>query len=355
MRINFQPAMTRLLASRRVFRDEPFVLVDVGALGGIPKHYEAFGDDMRVIAFEPNEEECRRLQTAGDKRVTYLPFGLGARDESRKLFMTYVPSSSSLFRPNQDFSDRLVIEKITRVVGEETIRLTTLDAALKDIGEIDFIKLDAEGAELDIMKAGRTTLSADGTLGIFTEVRWHRAMGTPIFSEVDLLVREFGFELYDVALGRTSRKALPYPLTWDFRHEMDPNERIYGSTVLGQVLGGDALYLRDLAEVTGTRPTKLLKLACLMEIFEQRDSAAELLLANRPALESIVDVDGLLNALASGMADRCLSYDEYIRMYFEKDFGFRPDSEASAQPEKPPGRIAAAARTIARLVRSLGR
>ena len=74
---------------------------------------------MRVIAFEPNEEECRRLQAEGDRRVTYLPFGLGARDESRKLYITYVPSSSSLFRPNQDFSDRLIIEQITRVVGEE--------------------------------------------------------------------------------------------------------------------------------------------------------------------------------------------------------------------------------------------
>ena len=205
MRINYRPAMTCLLTARRIFREEPFVLVDVGALGGIPKHYEAFGDDMRVIAFEPNEEECRRLQAEGDRRVTYLPFGLGARDESRKLYITYVPSSSSLFRPNQDFSDRLIIEQITRVVGEETIRLTTLDAALKHIGEIDFIKLDAEGAELDIMKGGRKSLSVDGVLGIFTEVRWHRAMGTPIFSEVDLLVREFGFELYDVALGRTSQ------------------------------------------------------------------------------------------------------------------------------------------------------
>jgi FkbM family methyltransferase len=290
----------------------------------------------------------------GDRRVTYLPFGLGARDESRKLYITYVPSSSSLFRPNQDFSDRLIIEQITRVVGEETIRLTTLDAALKHIGEIDFIKLDAEGAELDIMKGGRKSLSVDGVLGIFTEVRWHRAMGTPIFSEVDLLVREFGFELYDVALGRTSRKALPYPLTWDFRHEVDPNQRIYGSTVLGQVLGGDALYLRDLGRATGVRPTKLLKLACLMEIFEQRDSAAELLLANRPALEGIVDVGGLLNTLAAGMADQRLSYDEYIRTYYEKDFGFRPGAKTMVQAERPLGRIAAAVHTIGRFVRSIG-
>ena len=61
MRINYRPAMTCLLTARRIFREEPFVLVDVGALGGIPKHYEAFGDDMRVIAFEPNEDAITRL------------------------------------------------------------------------------------------------------------------------------------------------------------------------------------------------------------------------------------------------------------------------------------------------------
>jgi FkbM family methyltransferase len=355
MKINFQPPMTGLLASRRVFRDDPFVLVDVGALGGIGRHYEAFGEDMRVVAFEPNEEECRRLQANGDRRVTYLPLGLGGRDESRTLYVTYIPSSSTLFRPNQSFFDRLIVEKITEVIGEETIRLTTLDAALKDMGDIDFIKLDAEGAELDIMKASKKVLSAPGLLGIFTEIRWHRAMGTPIFSEVDLFVREFGYELYDLALGRTSRKALPYPLTWDFRHDTRRDERIMGGTALGQVLGGDALYLRDLAATPNLKPTKILKMACLMEIFEQCDSAAELLQANHSVLQGIVDVRELLNALTPAVAGRDVSYDEYVRQYFADDFGFRPSGNTASESAESSPRPDSVIDSVGRFFRSFVR
>lgn len=355
MKINFQPAMTGLIGSRRLLQEDPFVLVDVGALGGIGRHYEAFGDDIRVIAFEPNEDECHRLQANGDARITYLPLGLGGRDESRTLYVTYIPSSSTLFRPNQEFFDRLIVEKITEVIGEETIRLTTLDAALKGMGEIDFIKLDAEGAELDIMRAGREVLSSPGLLGLFTEVRWHRALRTPIFSEVDLFVREFGYELYDLALGRTSRKALPYPLTWDFRHDTRRDEKIMGGTTQGQVLGGDALYLRDIVATSSLKPTKILKMACLMEIFEQRDSAAELLLANRKVLAGIVDVGDLLNALTPSVEGQHVSYEEYVRLYFADESGFRPGvNESPSQPEPPTGR-SALTDVIGRLVRSFRR
>ena len=321
--------MTALLTSQRCFRTDPFVLVDIGALGGIGSQYEVFGEDIRVIAFEPNEDECRRLRAEGDPKITYLPLGLGGREESRTLFVTYIPSSSSLFRPNQRFYDRTICDKIVQVIGEETIQLTTLDAALANAGEIDFIKLDAEGAEFDIMKAGRDFLSAPGLLGVFTEIRWHRAMGLPIFSEVDLFLREFGYELYDLDLGRTSRKALPYPLLLDYRHDTRREERIMGGTPYGQVLGGDALYLRDLAMQPGLKPTKILKMACLMEIYEQRDSAAELLLANRSALEDVVDVGSLLDALTRGVSGQDISYDDYHRQYFTDDFGFR---QISAEP-----------------------
>jgi len=126
-----------------------------------------------------------------------------------------------------------------------------------------------------------------------------------------------------------------------------------GGTAQGQVLGGDALYLKDFAVAPGQKPTKVLKMACLMEIFEQCDSAAELLLANRPALEPIVDVSDLLNALTPTVGNETVSYDEYIRRYFTDLSGFRPINEPSP-PQEPAGQRPGIAAAIGRFFRSSG-
>jgi hypothetical protein len=94
-------------------------------------------------------------------------------------------------------------------------------------------------------------------------------------------------------------------------------------------------------------------MACLMEIFEQCDSAAELLLANRPALEAIVDVGELLNALTPQIGNETVSYDEYIRRYFTDLSGFRPINEPP-KPEEVAGQRSGFAAVLARFFRSGG-
>src|SRR5204863_3540942 len=76
--------------------------------------------------------------------------------------------------------------------------------------------------------------------------------------------------LYDLDTYRTSRKAMPYPLLYDFRHEN--GSPAGGPSIQGQTMWGDALYFR--------RTTKVLKLACLFEIFGLSDCAVETVQAN---------------------------------------------------------------------------
>ncbi|MEN9223720.1 MAG: hypothetical protein Q6M04_14895, partial [Thermostichus sp. BF3_bins_97] len=93
----------------------------------------------------------------------------------------------------------------------------------------------------------------------------------PSFAEIDLFLTERGLCLYDLALYRHARRALPLP----------PLEE--GNTRLGQVLWAQALYLRDgVAELQQAKAnwntTRLLKLASLMELFCLPSCAIELLL-----------------------------------------------------------------------------
>ena len=93
-------------------------------------------------------------------------------------------------------------------------------------------------------------------------------------------------------------------------------------TLSRRPLQGDALYVRDVCSDEAKRfaerlsPTKLLKAACIFELFGLPDLAAELILRFR----SRSDSTSLLNLLVpSGMP-----YDEHIRRFREADPSFFP-------------------------------
>jgi FkbM family methyltransferase len=327
---NPAPAMVPILVAAGAFSREPFTLVDVGARGGVKDHWRAFGDDLRVIGFEPHPEEFRRLQTAkADTRTMILPFGLGGSDEVRTLHIHRNPSSSSLFVEDPEFIARMMLREAFAVVDHQPIELRRLDGAVGDAG-VDFIELDAEGAELEIMRAGTTILGR--TLGVFTEVRFHEGFQTPLFAHVDVFLRDLGFSLYDLSYSRESRRALPYPLSGDFRADGDRVTPIFGATTGGQPAYGDALFLRDLvAQKAKPSITRVLKAACLFEIYGQNDSAAELILAHQESVSAICDPRMLLDALVPVVAKRKMPYEEYVRRYFAQDPIFRPQPDLWGQ------------------------
>ena len=60
--------------------------------------------------------------------------------------------------------------------------------------------------------------------------------------------------------------------------------------------------------------TKLLKLACLYELFRLPDCAAELVVAHRERLKPLIDPDLLLNLLTPKLDDVERSYDGYLKL-----------------------------------------
>lgn len=323
--------MTSYVVERGIFREYPFRLVDVGARGGYDEVWDVFQDQLAVIGFEPEPNECARLNASAPPNVTYLPFALGAREETREFFVAVFSGSSGLCGGDTEFIRRFFEGDNQRTVEKELLQVHPLDRVLQEYGlhSVDFLKLDCEGADLEVLLGADRTLEELNTLGVLVEVWFQkesRECGYTFFDIHEYLTSK-GFMLFDVDAYRYNRKAMPYPFLSDIR---DENGRlIAGQTTHGQILRGDALYLRDFVGAQSTvggdcSSTQVLKLVCLYELFGLNDCAAELLQHRKDQLSHTVNTDDLLNLLTPPLKGRKLNYHDYVRYTESNPLCLRP-------------------------------
>lgn len=320
---NLDPLMTRHLVKSGVFANDPVVIVDVGARWGFNAEWKVFDSALRVYCFEPDEEECQRLNKSSGPNVKYIPAALGLHDGDATLYETRLVASTGLYKTNMDFFSRMLNRDNGEVVKEHRVHVTTMDTALERFGlnKVDFIKLDVEGAELDVLRGAERFMLGSDLIGVLSEIRFQEEInGSPIFWELDSYVRRFGFRLFNMRFTRQSRRALPYPGLADYR--MPDGSKFYAYTTHGQIMDGDALYFRDLllpankTASSSASPTAVLKAAALFEVYCLNDCAAELLIAHRDRLKSLTDVDLLLDLLTVPMRRERMGHKSYLDAYF---------------------------------------
>ncbi|MCM0019293.1 MAG: FkbM family methyltransferase [Tagaea sp.] len=174
----------------------PVDVVDVGAASdeGVDDPYRALldGTDVRVIGFEPRADACaaRNAQASGNRR--YLPWFVGD-GTARDFHLCANPLTSSLYPPDAALLD-LFHNMPLPVVGRERVLTRRLD----DIPEIegcDLLKLDVQGAELDVLRgAPRLTANAlvvDVEVGFIPIYK-----GQALFGDIDVELRRLGFMLH---------------------------------------------------------------------------------------------------------------------------------------------------------------
>jgi FkbM family methyltransferase len=359
--INPKPVMTDYLVNTaKAFEAEPVIILDIGARGGFNKEWEVFGKQCHIFCFEPDQKECYQLNAEAPSHVKYIPCAVGGRSGSAVLYEAKLGASTGLYRTNMDYFGRLLNRDNAIVVAEHSVRVWTLEDVIAEyeIPAPNFIKIDVEGAEVDVLRGAARHLEASTLLGILSEIRFQSEInGSPTFSALDILLQNCGLRLYDLQFYHQSRRGLPYPGIYDYR--LTTGERFFAYTTRGQIQDGDALYFRDLL-VDANKSARdelsaraLLKLCAILEIYSFNDCAAEIIEAFRDKLSPIVDCDTLLDLLATGINGSIIRYEEYVSNYFAESNA--STDHANTSSSAPPIQRRPGVQKIKNLIRRLFR
>lgn len=243
-------------------------IMDIGAAALNEDRYHSLltSGYAHVTGLEPNPAEYAKLQNRkGPYR--YLPVFLGNGAPARFHIARY-PGCSSLLRPNPAVID--MFETIGcagsdgnfNVVGTEMVDTVRLD----DLGSnitIDYLKIDVQGYELEIMRNGTKKLA--NAVVIESEVEFVPLyQDQPLFGDLQCYMREEGFVLHkfiDVS-GRPFRPFNP------------PNPFL----PISQLLWADAIFIRDFTRLDNYSDDGLLKAATILDlVYGSYDIAALLL------------------------------------------------------------------------------
>ena len=315
-----------------------FRLIDVGASGGIAPYWSAFGQRLRAVGFDPIAVPSTPPTTTADSHVKYETAFVGCRD-----FESLFPLTERQIRVDPyTRTSAARAQEITKLRGgthpfelsEDVDRRIVLDEYFDEHEELDFLKIDTDGSDLEVLLGAERILRSGQILGLLVETQFqgwaHDYSNT--FANIDRHLRARGFALYELDNQRYTRAALPGL----FRHSKT------AQTFSGQLLWADALYFRDLAhpqyeQLHGYQITRerLLKLVALFDLFELADCAAELLIA-RPAFTTAEERARLLNLLVKSAGFEG-TYEAH-RERFESDpsaFLLRHQPPSIADPVSP--------------------
>ena len=192
-------------------RQQPLGFIDVGARGGIHDLVLPLAGATAVLGFEPDGEECRRLKLEMAScspwaKFAVEPWALAEKEGQASLYVQTMSTNSSLRLYNPDFVQRYQMARDH--VDTISVPIATLDRLLfedraKETNWGEFIKLDTQGTEFEVLQGARRTL-AERTVAVFSEVTFFESYrGQKLFSEVEMLLREQGFSFYGFASMHT--------------------------------------------------------------------------------------------------------------------------------------------------------
>ncbi|MEZ4518184.1 MAG: FkbM family methyltransferase [Chloroflexota bacterium] len=181
---------------REFLEGQSLCVLDIGARGAPATRFLPLAEHIDLIGFEPDRQECERLNasltSSAWRSAHVLPYAVGETRQSRPFYTTAAPEVSSLLAPNPRVATRRswAVEDVIEI---DTIALDDLAAQGELPARTDFMKVDTQGSELEIIRSGENSVLHQ-LLGIECEVEFAEFyQEQPRFSEVEQYLRGKGF------------------------------------------------------------------------------------------------------------------------------------------------------------------
>jgi FkbM family methyltransferase len=293
---------------RRGILQKPFRLIDVGVLGGIGAHWLFFGDHLEVWGFDPLAEAIAPL-TAANKhpdRMHYFNMALGDADDMRPFRFYPENPFSSHFAASNGCDDTAIDTKW------QDVPLRRLDTLFAEgtVGPVDFMKMDAETYEVEIVRGAQKFFAESGIFGVESETSFFRTPRNPRSHFVELFeeLGPLGFDIYDAGIQRAPKAEMAR----GFPHQTEDG---YKTRPVGRAWAFDFLFLRGFdGEYSTVEIDRLLKMIAIAETYGLHDIGLSILFANEDRLGGRLDIEQGADWLVRERSDTTLTYREYRRL-----------------------------------------
>ncbi|MCG8524844.1 MAG: FkbM family methyltransferase [Opitutales bacterium] len=186
-------------------------VLDIGARNGMMVFPNEYAKNCNYIGFEPNQEEYLKLingstdskkfgvQVASFKHEEYYDKAIWSEEGTFPFYITQGPGSCSMMghsvkKKSQSmfrYADggQSLFDAHAKVIREETVDCTTLDSLFYNSDRVfDYLKVDVEGAELNVYK-GAKKLFENGRI-LFVKAEF---LMVPYYKESPLLGHQHSF------------------------------------------------------------------------------------------------------------------------------------------------------------------
>lgn len=225
--------------------------------------------DFQLILYDADANCLAQMKDAEHDawgKVTVFPYCIGEKTGTGNFNLNFHPTTNSLYPFNEEYKEYNFVNN--PIYGEYSfgdackhMKSIELDLyALEDvlriekISTIDFLSLDVQGAEYDILN-GAKDLIAKNCIGIQLEVEFVKLyQHQKTFSDINCLMESLGFELLELSsFGRFAPMSLPI----GFRGSEQP-------------LYGEAVYIKAFNKLALSNEPELLYKAALFSLIYQK-------------------------------------------------------------------------------------